>query len=85
MLADDGGGLRRLTEDGSGNRDPAWAPDGKRIAFSAGRPGHHDIYVMNGDGSGRIRLTEGAADDLMPAWSPDSEHIAFASNRRGDD
>ena len=55
--------------------DPAWSPDGRRIAFSAINPlgGRHleaEVYVMNADGSALARLTNGAANEF-PAWSPD--------------
>ena len=53
--------------------DPAWSPDGLRIAFVRG----NDIWVMNADGSGQRRLTSGAAHDRAPNWSPDGRTIAF--------
>ena len=50
-----------------------------KIAFTSGRDGTSEIYVMNADGSGQTRLTNtpGAA---APAWSPDGEKIAFMSS-----
>jgi plastocyanin len=70
----DGSGLTRLTTDAhSGN--PAWSPDGRRIAFTRGS----EIYVMNADGSGATRLTNNPGQDNAPAWSPDGTKIAFAS------
>ena len=65
--------------------DPAWSPDGSRVAFSS----HHDrddweIYVMNADGTGLTRLTESVADDRSPGWSPDGLTIVFESDRDGD-
>src|SRR4029453_18722873 len=50
----DGTGLVQLTSDG-GNSEPAWAPDGARIAFVRGQGGSSDIYVMNADGSNVVR------------------------------
>ena len=43
--------------------DPAWSPDGQKIAFvrSKGRPpigGRYDIYVMNADGTNVVRITK---------------------------
>ncbi len=57
--------------------DPAYSPDGTRIAFDSTRTGGGDIYVMNADGSGVVRLTTDPAEDSQPAWSPDGNRIAF--------
>jgi hypothetical protein len=64
--------------------DPAWSPDGKKIAFSKSTPGGlSSIYIMNADGSGDPRrlTTEHVARDANPAWSPDGSRIAFQSTR----
>jgi hypothetical protein len=63
--------------------EPAWSPNGKRIAFTSNRDGNWEIYVMNADGSGVTRLTNNAAWDWAPAWSPDGSKIAFTSERDG--
>ena len=57
---------------------PAWSPDGQRIAFMRYRTGGYDIFVMNADGSGLAALTNGDDDDRSPAWSPDGTKIAFS-------
>jgi Tol biopolymer transport system component len=82
----DGAGLERLTRDPAAEFDPAWSPDGMRIAFRY-QPGGDEtaeIYVMNVDGSGRRNLTRDAAMDYAPAWSPDGTQLAFASTRDGE-
>ena len=57
----DGGGERRLTERRETPStpaglffqiEPAWSPDGTKIAFASRRRGTFDIYVMNADGTG---------------------------------
>jgi TolB protein len=57
--------------------DPAWSPDGERIAFAAVRGDNKDIYLINPDGSNLTRLTTYWEDDSAPRWSPDGERIAF--------
>lgn len=77
------GTVRRLTDDPGVDTQPAWSPNGDRIAFSTGRDGNNEIYLMNSDGSGLVNLTENPASDRYPAWSPDGEWIAFTSDRDG--
>jgi Tol biopolymer transport system component len=79
----DGSGTRRLTHNASQNAEPAWSPDGRRIAFVSRRDGNAEVYVMNADGGGLRNLTRHPAKDLHPSWSPDGRKIAFASNRDG--
>jgi tol-pal system beta propeller repeat protein TolB len=62
---------------------PAFSPDGQRIAFVSARNGNMDIYSMNSDGSDLKQLTDDPARDLSPAWSPDNMRLAFVSERRG--
>jgi hypothetical protein len=64
--------------------DPAWSPDGGRIAFSGppiGGIGPSTIQVMNADGSGVHALTAAThpGGELRPAWSPDGSKIAFVA------
>jgi Tol biopolymer transport system component len=61
----------------SDDTEPAWSPEGTRIAFAADRDGNYEIYTMNADGSNQVRLTHDAANDEFPTWSPDGTRIAF--------
>lgn len=62
--------------------DPAWAPDGNRIAFVSQEPGNDEIYVVARDGSNLTRLTANTWEwDKHPSWSPDGRQIVFDSNR----
>jgi Tol biopolymer transport system component len=85
----DGSHLRSLAHSSADEREPAWSPSGRKIAFSASQAPHRTwIYVMNADGRGRRALTHPAAsDDHEPTWSPDGRTIAFArtgSSGKGD-
>jgi TolB protein len=79
-------GLTNLTDPATGAFDtnPAWSPDGKRIAFVRlvrGVPRFteaHELFVMNAEGGGLRRLTRNAVFDGYPAWSPDGKWIAFS-------
>jgi len=79
----DGSGTRKLTHNARYNAEPAWSPDGRKIAFRSTRNGNRDIYVMNADGSGKRNLTRHPAKDGRPSWSPDGRRIAFVSDRDG--
>ena len=76
------GEVVHVTDHPSGqNRQPAWSPDGREIAFASDRDGKSSIYCMAVDGTGVTRLTSGY-DDRQPAWSPDGRNLCFVSNRR---
>jgi len=65
--------------------DPAWSPDGTRIAFASNSGlTRYDIFVASADGSSVTRLGGTAADDSQPSWSPDGSQIVFTSQATGD-
>jgi TolB protein len=70
----DGSGERKLTSGGN----PAWSPDGRRIAFTDDRDGNAGIYVINADGTEqRLLMTAAVSYFSGPVWSPNGEKIAF--------
>jgi Tol biopolymer transport system component len=73
----DGTGRMRLTRDPAEEFDPAWSPDGAKIAFSRSDGRRYQIFVMNADGSDPVRLTNGDSSASDAAWSPDGSRIAF--------
>ena len=79
----DGSRLRNLTQVTGDDVQPAWSPDGRKIAFSSGRTGNFDIYVIDVDGSNLVQLTTSRGFDEWPVWSPDGQKIAFVSDRDG--
>jgi len=77
----DGTQADNLTPDSlSSDFNPAWSPDGSKIAFVSERNSNEDIYVMSAQGAGVMQLTHDASSDEFPAWSPDGTKIAYVSN-----
>lgn len=60
---------------------PAWAPDGKRIAFSRLSPRGWDLWLREADGSQRA-LTEDGAFNYGPKWI-DADRILFLREADG--
>src|SRR5208337_2524819 len=70
------------------DENPAWSPDGRRIAFSSARNSTNEIFVMDSDGRNLVNLTHADKHSSMdnaynPAWSPDGSRIAFESTVEG--
>jgi Tol biopolymer transport system component len=80
----DGSGLAKISTRPWFDLDPAWSPDGKKIAFtgltfSGLMRGNYDIYVVNANGSNLKRITESQTSDRSPSWSPDGKKIAYVA------
>ena len=63
---------------------PAWSPDGTRIAFSAWRTdGYRDILIVD-VATGKVdEVTHDRAIDMEPAWAHDGKTLYFDSDRTG--
>jgi Tol biopolymer transport system component len=95
----DGSGLTNLTRNSGDDFDPAWSPDGTKIAIATNRelprepyrdigPAPTAIYVIGSDGRGARRVSppgpsERLPNDHDPVWSPDGTKIAYVTNRDG--
>lgn len=86
-MAPDGSALRQWTYGPFDDREPAWSPDGRTIAFCSDRAvgeslqtGSYDIWLLD-TRSGTLRqLTSGPDEDYMPAWSADGTQVVFVRN-----
>ncbi|MFN8187296.1 MAG: hypothetical protein U0R69_09470 [Gaiellales bacterium] len=84
VMGADGSASKRLTFNRGLDDDPAFSPDGTRIAWSRflGQQGY-DLWLMNPNGSGQVQLTRSIGDDERASWSPDGKLIVFSSQRDG--
>jgi Tol biopolymer transport system component len=92
VMDSDGTNQTNLTNTPDTNEgQPAWSPDGARIAFTG--PGDlnedrsgglGDIYIMDADGTNRTNLTN-TPDDLeyQPSWAPSGEQLTFVREMAG--
>jgi Tol biopolymer transport system component/erythromycin esterase-like protein len=89
IISDDHPQLLRLTNNRHIDSEPAWSPDGSKIAFSSNRSLSFHIYTINPDGSGLTQLTNNITAsayrswNTSPRWSPDGTKITFRATRRG--
>ncbi|MGA7793118.1 MAG: protein kinase [Candidatus Acidiferrales bacterium] len=73
--------LTRLTFEGSGNVDPVWTPDGKRIVFKGNR---NRLFWQPADGSGaaeELTSSELSANNVPGSWSPDGQELVLTEDR----
>jgi tricorn protease len=79
------GDTRNLTHSAdAADRDPAWSPDGKWIAYFSDRSGNYALYLQEQNGlSPARRIDLGAPPSFFysPTWSPDSKRIAYTDKR----
>jgi len=65
---------------GTRNNQPAFSPDGRKIAFMEFlRGGGADIWVADADGKNPVQVTA-SAKNLLPNWFPDGDQIAYTAN-----
>jgi tricorn protease len=81
----DKGDVRDITRsENAAERDPAWSPDGKSVAYFSDASGEYALYIRDQDGlkaPRRIDLGQPPSFFYSPRWSPDGKHIAYSDKR----
>jgi tricorn protease len=79
------GDIRNLTNTaGVAERDPAWSPDGKWIAYFSDESGEYALHLRQQDGIGEVKkfnLGNPPTFYYSPRWSPDSKKIVYSDKR----
>ncbi|MGH8280370.1 MAG: S41 family peptidase, partial [Gammaproteobacteria bacterium] len=68
---------------GAMDRDPAWSPDGKSIAYFSDRDGEYDLYIRPQSGAAARKITLGQEDAYYYelTWSPNSKNLVFSDQK----
>ena len=75
----DGPGFNRLTTDPADDRNPAWSPDGRQIAFLRESGDRWVLYLISPLGGGERKVAEVGGGPL--SWSPDGKNIAYMDRK----
>jgi len=80
-----GGRATAITHGMAFNSQPAFSPDGARIAFVSDRSGGENVWTADRDGSDARQITHNQGPDefVSPAWSSDGKTL-FVSLYRSD-
>ncbi|MGZ8406516.1 MAG: LpqB family beta-propeller domain-containing protein [Caulobacteraceae bacterium] len=70
----------QITHDAADHEDPAWSPDGRKIAYVSMANGERRIYLMNPDGTGVEALTPPDRKVIHPNWTPDGKGVTYCTD-----
>ncbi|MCI0440816.1 MAG: S9 family peptidase [Chloroflexi bacterium] len=86
------GEAKQLTSGEYDSGNPAWSPDGKRLAFTSNRsadpemrPYEIDIWLMPSEGGELRRVPTPIGSKRSLVWSPDGKRIAYVGYAVGED
>ena len=80
MVVDLAGGTPVNASEGlSSARNPAWSPDGSRLAFEAVGEGLCDIFVCKADGTERVNVTATPEEWESAPCFVDASRVAYLS------
>ncbi len=82
---------RQVTDGDWHDTQPAWSPDGARLAFVSDRSERRwnqlfrsDVWIVSARGGKPRRLSRERGSAASPAFSPDGKQVAFVGNEHGD-
>ncbi len=72
---------RQFTTAAEGASQPAWSPDGTKLAFVRSADGKPQIFIASMQGGEPVQLTHLKTGASNPVWSPDGNQMAFTSTQ----
>ena len=63
--------------------NPAFSPDGKRLALEINDGKRRDIWVYEWERDALTRLTFAGEGNSYPVWTPDGQRIVYSSREKG--
>jgi Tol biopolymer transport system component len=73
----------RVISSSRNDENPAYSPDGRRIAFESSRGGPTNIWVSDSDGANPVQVTSFTTRAGTPNWAPDGRRLVFDSVEEG--
>jgi Tol biopolymer transport system component len=65
-------GPTKLTTSTDNDEQPAFSPDGRKIALTSSRDGgDFDVFKIKADGSAEVNLADTGVTESYPSWQPD--------------
>jgi Tol biopolymer transport system component len=69
--------VRRVTVGSTDHEHPAWSPDGRTLAFSAGPVDARHVFLVDRRGRFSDAVAPGGPAAARPRWAPDGRRLAF--------
>jgi Ca2+-binding RTX toxin-like protein len=79
ILSSNGQGELQLTNTLANEADPAYSPNGTKIAYASDAGGTYHIWTINSDGTGTAQQVTTGAGERTPTWSPTGSTIVYSA------
>ena len=74
------GSEKQITFDDGDHEDPAWSPDGRKIAYVLIKEGKKIVHLINPDGTGAEPVTPPEQSVIHPSFTPDGKSILYCTD-----
>jgi len=74
------GKSEQVTSGPEDDAEPAWSPDGSKLAYVSNRGGEYQVWALDLADRLRRQVTTTASDAATPLWQPSGEHIIFVQS-----